>query len=127
MSQTEYYYYFITSNILERFLFTTSMKIIVQEFPHECPYELRPRILETVVIPVNNYAQQVIKIFCFSQFYLICFLCSKHFVRDSLRIWSHLLNKSLMENFIFCVVILCVNKFLLFTSFSLLQSFYNFL
>ena len=28
-------------------------------------------------------------------------------IRRFLRIWSHLLKKSLMENFIFCAVILC--------------------
>ena len=30
-------------------------------------------------------------------------------IRRGLRIWSHLLNKSLMENFIFCaVVVICL-------------------
>ena len=32
-------------------------------------------------------------------------------IRRNLRIWSHLLKKSLMENFIFCAVLfLCLNK-----------------
>ena len=33
-------------------------------------------------------------------------------IRIFLRIWSHLLKKSLMENFIFCEVISLVNSFL---------------
>ena len=33
-------------------------------------------------------------------------------IRNCLRIWSHLLKKSFMENFIFCVVILWEIKFL---------------
>ena len=30
-------------------------------------------------------------------------------IRNFLRIWSHLLKKSLMENFIFCAVLLMLN------------------
>ena len=29
-------------------------------------------------------------------------------IRSFLRIWSHLLKKSLMENFIFCAVMVCI-------------------
>ena len=33
-------------------------------------------------------------------------------IRSKLRIWSHLLKKSLMENFIFCAVLKLGDKFL---------------
>ena len=33
------------------------------------------------------------------------FFSKRDQIRSSLRIWSHLLKKSLMENFIFCAVI----------------------
>ena len=44
-------------------------------------------------------------------FFLLSFLETlrkkiKLFIKDLLRIWSHLLKKSLMENFIFCAVVL---------------------
>ena len=44
-------------------------------------------------------------------FFLLSFLETLHkkiklFIKDLLRIWSHLLKKSLMENFIFCAVVL---------------------
>ena len=44
-------------------------------------------------------------------FFLLSFLETlrkkiKLFIKDLLRIWSHLLKKSLMENFIYCAVVL---------------------
>ena len=38
------------------------------------------------------------------------FFSKRDQIRRKLRIWSHLLNKSLMENFIFCSVITLVLK-----------------
>ena len=35
----------------------------------------------------------------------------RSFLGSFLRIWSHLLKKSLMENFIFCAVLIIVNWF----------------
>ena len=34
------------------------------------------------------------------------FFCKRNQIRRKLRIWSHLLKKSLMENIIFCTVLL---------------------
>ena len=34
-------------------------------------------------------------------------------IRRNLRIWSHLLKKSLMENYIFCAVLVRKEKFIL--------------
>ena len=39
------------------------------------------------------------------KFYIKDFLSKCDQIRSFLRIWSHLLKKSLMENFIFCAVI----------------------
>ena len=35
------------------------------------------------------------------------FFSKRDQIRSFLRIWSHLLKKSLMENFIFCAVLIC--------------------
>ena len=40
-----------------------------------------------------------------TKFYIKDFLSKCDQIRSFLRIWSHLLKKSLMENFIFCAVI----------------------
>ena len=56
---------------------------------------------------LNNLAEYVSK---FRSFHLclvaVCYfeLVLKKIVKCKLRIWSHLLKKSLMENFIFCAV-----------------------
>ena len=38
------------------------------------------------------------------------FFCKCDQIRRKLRIWSHFLKKSLMENFIFCAVLQCQCK-----------------
>ena len=46
-------------------------------------------------------------------------------IRIFLRIWSHLLKKSLMENFIFCVVEFFILFFLIFEFQSYVTIFYS--
>ena len=48
---------------------------------------------------MKNYTTQKIK-FSIKDFFSKC-----DQIRRKMRIWSHLLNKSLMENFIFCAVL----------------------
>ena len=50
--------------------------------------------------PVSNYIAQKMK-FCIKDFFSKCAQ-----IRRKLRIWSHLLKKFLMENFIFCAVLI---------------------
>ena len=44
------------------------------------------------------------------KFFIIDFLSKCDQIRSFLRIWSHLLKKSLMENFIFCAVVVLEGK-----------------
>ena len=54
-------------------------------------------VLAWMVSPVSSTAQK--KKFSIKDFFSIC-----DQIRRKLRIWSHLLKKSLIENFIFCAV-----------------------
>ena len=52
------------------------------------------------------------------KFFIKVFFSKCAQIRSFLRIWSHLLKKSLMENFIFCAVYYCCSWFRLSTKFN---------
>ena len=56
-------------------------------------------LIDLMIISVNNYTAQKMK-FSIQDFFSKC-----DQTHSFLRIWSHLLKKSLVENFIFCVVV----------------------
>ena len=56
------------------------------------------------VFNVRSSSKILVKILKFSIYLLITGQKLKFSIKEKLRIWSHLLKKSLMENFIFCVM-----------------------
>ena len=56
--------------------------------------DLLPKLL--LLVPAQKMK------FCITDFFSKC-----DQIRSFLRIWSHLLKKSVMENFIFCAVLFC--------------------
>ena len=57
------------------------------------------RLITEVIVDLNSTAQKL-------KFSVKYFFSKCDQIRSVLRIWSHLLKKSLMENFIFCTVLL---------------------
>ena len=75
------------------------MKLSVKDFFRKCEYNPQ-KTTDLFTFPTTQKMKFSIKVF-FSK-------CDQ--IRSFLRIWSHLLKKSLKENFIFCAVVL-ENKF----------------
>ena len=87
-----------------RALFSCNTRSEIRRFEIR-PFALLPtnysypfRVNVTIYLNAVQYSAQKMK-FSINDFLSIC-----HQIRGFLRIWSHLLRKSLMENFVFCAV-----------------------
>ena len=75
-------------------------------------------LLKNLILKVQNYTAQKMK-------FSIMDLFSKYDqIRSFQRIWSRLLKKSLMENFIFCAVLILTKTIILFRVLCIRNSFY---
>ena len=100
------YFYFSLPFPLLKFVFLTNMTLHAIELHYQViPMSRSSNIfdgLETeyLISTLNKYTAQKMK-FSMKDFFSKC-----HQIRIFLRIWSHLLKKSLEGNFIFCAVVI---------------------
>ena len=87
-------------NLAFSYKFYTVVSLFIMCFSAKCSFSLRNLILSllTIIALCISFTAQKMK-FSIKDFFSKC-----DQIRRKMRIWSHLLKKSLIENFIFCAV-----------------------